>query len=977
MTDTHRGARAEPLVARGLRALGTIVTAAPVFVLVLCLASAGASVWYTQQNLKLKTDRSDLIDPGREYHQRWLSYTAAFGNTPDMIVVVEGDTPAEIETAIDELGPRLESESDHFTSVLYRVDKSQLISKGLQYLSPDQLAMVRERLSEFGPLLNGRWDLLSVRGLFQRYRLALSRLEGVPENIAKPALDELLPQIAAFSTSFQRFIENKGDTSAYDSPFNHLLTVAPELLAANTRAVHYQLNEQGTMGFLNVRPVVPQNSTAGARVAIERLRAIMAELAPRHSRVRFGLTGIPVLESDEIAQSETDMKRASLLSFGLVLGLLVVGFAGFRLPILSILTLLVAMAWSFGFTTLVIGHLNILSISFAAMLIGLGIDFAIVFVAHYRDFRAKNLAPAVACAETMAHVGPGTLTASLTTAVAFLSAVFTDFTGVAELGIIACGGIVLCCLASFVVLPAALTLFDRGPYVPQRNINVFELGWLRAGIGRLCVPVCLLSGLGIVACVLPAAGVKYDYNLLNLQAQNLESVRVQEQIFKSSDASVLYAVSLANSRKDALALKARFEELPTVSRVVEMASWLPGHPAEKTTLIVQSIAARLEGLPESIPVAAANEDGSSSIDPQSVGSKAEELEEALGKQDSHAASESRMALEAALTALEKYSAEHQIELLGTYQHALANDLLLRLKALQQAASSTDPVSPRDFPDALSSRYFSPGNGNSKEQRWLLQVFPKSQVWDMEPLKQFVTELRQVDPEVTGTPVQTYEATREIVQSYKLIGLYALFAVMAFALVDMGLFVDPARAVVLGLMAMAPPLLGALVMFGILGLTNVSLNPANLIVLPLVIGIGVDGGVHIMHDFCRQKSGRYKPSASTFSAILLNGTTTVAGFGSMMIADHRGIRSLGYVLSVGVGACLLVACIFVPAALGWLTLRRQGNPATDSDSSIEEDSHSGDSDSDSGVVQGMNQLPRQFRLVGADTSLIPLRRSAAG
>jgi predicted RND superfamily exporter protein len=262
-----------------------------------------------------------------------------------------------------------------------------------------------------------------------------------------------------------------------------------------------------------------------------------------------------------------------------------------------------------------------------------------------------------------------------------------------------------------------------------------------------------------------------------------------------------------------------------------------------------------------------------------------------------------------------------------------------------------------------------------ETKWLLQIFPRQQVWDLEPLQAFIQDLRQVDPEVTGTPVQTFEATRDIVKSYQLIGLYSIVAVLLILLIDYRFFETPLTALWHSVLALLPPFLGAGVTFGILGVMNVDLNPANLIVLPLIVGIGVDGGVHVVHDYRRSHSGRYQTSSATFSAILLNGTTTIAGFGSMMIADHRGIKSLGFVLAVGVAACLFVAVVILPAILAWMTVSRPGREPTPS---VETTLLESDGPTTLQFVATGGQVePRESgRSPMPETGVLPLRRTPA-
>jgi len=868
----------------------------PMITLAVCLALAAACILYTRDHLSFKTSRADLIDPSTEYHQRWMNYTHEFGDvTEDMVVVVEADDPRTITHALDDLGRRLESETELFKNVLYRVDLSHLREKALQYSSPEQLQQILGQLDEFSVLLK-RFDLLTLRSFIRELRQSLERAGSQPPEIAAQMTEPILQQTVLLTSSLEEYTR---DQRRYRSPWQAQMPGELAQLGTIFRD-RYLMNEKVTMGFLKVQPTTTANDFNGSSPSIDRLREMIDEVAGNHPQARLALTGIPVLESDEMHSSQTAMFYASILSFIGVAALMVLGFRGLRYPILGNLVLLVGMAWSFGFTTLAVGHLNILSVSFAAMLIGIGIDYSTVYLLRYLECRHEGLDASAAVIATGASVGPGILTAAISSSVAFFCAVFTDFAGVAELGIIAGGGILICTVAAFVVLPAVLVVADRRR-TQDTLPKPLESRWLRALTSKYPVWVTGLSSLAIAGIAAYGVRVEYDYNLLHLQASGLESVEVQKRIFDQADNSLLFAVSLADNPQQVLELKKKFEALPSVHHVEELAAILPRFPQEDTQLLVQAASAQLASLPARAPAP-------TDVNPIRIGEELEKIEAALEPNSSSSAAVVREKIGRYLDQLSDMSLAGQVQLLREYQSRLSADLLARLHALA-AISSTDPVSPADLTPALVGRFISPHG------KWLMQVYPKSQIWDIEPLEKFIADVRSVDPEATGTPLQTYEASKAIKRSYETAGLYALIAVCVFLLIDFRNLRDC-------LLALLPPLAGTALMFGVLGLCDIDLNPANLIVLPLVIGLGVDGGVHVIHDFrTKLPTEPYAPSASVINAIFVNATTTMVGFGSMMIAAHRGLYSLGLVLTIGVGTCLLVSVVLVPAILVWMTRHR--------------------------------------------------------
>lgn len=883
----------------------------PIFTLALCLGLAAACCVYTRDHLSFKTSRADLIDPSTEYHQRWQNYTREFGDvTEDMVVVVEADDPETIERTLDDLGRRLERETELYKNVLFKVDLSHLREKALQYSSPEQLQAILGQLDEFSMLLR-RFNMLTLRSFIRELRISLERAASQPPEIAAMATEQILHQLIILASSLDDYTR---DQRHYKSPWH---TEMPGELAQLETVFRdrYLLNEKGTMGFLKAQPTTTANDFNGSSPSIDRLREIIADVGQLHPQARLALTGIPILESDEMHSSQTAMFYASILSFIGVAALMILGFRGLRYPILGNLVLLVGMAWSFGFTTLAVGHLNILSVSFAAMLIGIGIDYSTVYLLRYLECRHEGLDAVAAVIETGTSVGPGILTAAISSSVAFFCAVLTDFAGVAELGIIAGGGILICTVAAFVVLPAVLVVADRhreGHLLPQP----LESRWLRALTSKYPVAVTGLSSLAIAGIALYGVRVDYDYNLLHLQADGLESVEVQKRIFDQSDNSLLFAVSLADSSQQVLELKKKFEALPSVHHVEELAAILPRYPQEDTQLLVQATSAQLASLPARTPPPR-------EVDPSLVGQELEKIEAALEAAPSPTAKKARETIGHYLDRLSELSQPGQMQLLRDYQSQMSADLLARLHGLA-AISSPEPVSPADLTPALVGRFISPHG------KWLLQVYPKSQIWDIQPLERFIDDVRSVDPEATGTPLQTYEASKAIKRSYETAGIYALIAVCVFLLIDFRNLRDC-------LLALLPPLGGTALMFGVLGLCNIDLNPANLIVLPLVIGLGVDGGVHVIHDFRTQSQLiPYTPSASVVNAMFVNATTTMVGFGSMMIAAHRGLYSLGLVLTIGVGTCLLVSIVTVPAILTWMTRHRA--PARGAVEPVSDDGH---------------------------------------
>ncbi len=931
---------------RLLESLTNSVSARPMATLWVVGLLTILSIAITVRFLSFKTNRADLIDASSEFHQRWLNYTDEFGDESDVVIVVEANDEITIKNVMDNVGQRLKAEPELFDRVLYRIDPGTIETKAFQYLSPKALAQANERLEMYSPILEGHWN----RAGLESYSIRINDyIDRTAETGTEPELESALQHAAKLCSSLKQFVE---------AP-NHFTSPWPEIIppssigVGNAFETRYQLSPSGKMGFVVVTPKNAATDFSGGAKSLARMREICAEVQEEHEGVVVGMTGIPVLEADEMQRSQQDMMKASLISFFGVGLVLLIGFRGFRHPFLALAMLAVGLAWTLGYTTIAIGHLNILSVSFAAILIGLGIDFAIHYLARYIELRHRNEPFQSSLALTSQSVGTGIVTAAVTTAMAFFCATFTNFLGVAELGVIAGGGIILCGIATFTVLPALITLADRKKE-PRQLPTPFQGNMLRKMTRERPGVVTFVTLVAIVAIGTQGfrfedgnvqSKVKYDSNLLNLQAKGLESVELQNRIFEESNGSLLYAVSIVDSISEVRILKEEFLELPTVSRVEEMGSYLPTFPPEETNLLIQAMhtrLSRLSDLPREFP----------QMDPLSIGRAMERLFETLSNRTEPSAVAAAKTLNAFLNRLTEMELPQQMKILAGYQNAMLTSLHRQLQAIE-SISNPDPVTANDFLPGIHQRFV------SKSGKWLLRVYPNEQIWEEEPLTAFVKDIRSVDPEATGTPLQNYEAARQIRESYFDAAVYALVVICLILLIDAldagalfisflsplvviafayslqqraGTTVPPLYYICLyaalsvivafvidyrstrnALLTLLPPLAGGFLMFGILGMTGIHLNPANLIVLPLILGIGVDDGVHVVHDG-RQSIGRYETSPSTINAVTLTSLTSMIGFGSMMVAAHQGLVSLGTVLVIGVGSCLFVSLVTLPAIL---------------------------------------------------------------
>jgi hopanoid biosynthesis associated RND transporter like protein HpnN len=938
------------LVARLLVALVAAVCRRPRTVLAVSLLLCAVSAVAAVTRLEYHTSRNDLISPRKDYQQRWSNYLKEFGDDDDIVAVVKGKDRARMKAALEDVAAKVGERPELFDRLFYKVDLRSLRNRALLFLSADEIAAIDRNVRGMGPLLEptpdftkwlpGKhdpraegvplsWRMLSLHTLLIEAKI---RVEGRRPGEPLSADDaQFFTQLAAVTHAARDTLVDPAD---YRNPWGSLMTrQAPQrdLLAEPT----YFFNEDPqadprtldpdaeVLAFLLVRPIKDRGSFTAAQTSVRGMRDIMAQARNDYPDLEFGLTGMPVLETDEMAAAEHDTNLASWLAIGGVTLLFLCVYRSIYYPALTVVTLLVGTAWALGWLTLTVGHLNILSATFAVMLIGMG-DYGVLWVMRYEQARRLGMDVRAALLHTTRHVAVGNLTAASTLALAFFAAIFADFKAVAELGWIAGCGVLLCAFACFTVLPSLLTLLDKrsfsesGAPVPLRG--PMSHWFLKAALRPPHTPMIetwlpilsrrpvVVVGAGVaVTAVLAtcACRVRYDHNLLHLQAKDLDAVKWEMVLIEKTAGASWHAVSYTDTPEEALALKAKFEQLPEVSRVVEVATLVPADQDRKVPLLAD-MHRRLAHLPpRGAPIP--------HMKPNVVGLQ-DAVAAVVREMPAHAPADApsvklmsdlyqRLAdLHAQLTHMPTQQLAE--ERLQQFDERLAGDLAEDLHRLREVCQPA-PIAVADLPQGLRERYV----GHSG--KWLLRVFAKDCLWDFEPLEHFAMQIRKVDPNATGKPFGTVEGLKAMKDGLEHAGFYALLVIVVVLFLDF-------RSLRYTLIALTPLGMGVLLTLGVLGLFDVPLNPANMIAFPLILGVGVDNGVHVLHDYLlRRGERRTTISYAIGRGVLVKALTTMIGFGTLMISTERGLVGLGLILTLGVGCSMLTALIFLPAMLSLL------------------------------------------------------------
>ncbi len=889
---------------RPLEWLTRLVVRFPWATLLLALAAAGVSLWLTVTQLGFRTSRAELLSPTSDYNRRWLEYTKEFGDKEDAVVVVEGENRQQVAAAAQDLRRGLTQRSDLFAAVLYESDAPKLRAKGLFYLKPEELRRIDGFLDQAGPILQGDWSALNLGGMAHWMGAAMS---GGPELERRQILAAMQTELPRVMKGLQAALEQPG---SYESPWPNVSQAIP---IETEFAANRLISDDGRMGLVLLKFTERDNENfAQNSEPISALRKLADDVQSRHPGTKLGLTGLPIIEFDEMRSSESSMSLATVLSFAGVLAIMIVAFGGFRHAILAMLTLVIAMLWTCGLIAVTIGHVNVLTIAFGSILFGLGIDYGIYRVTRYLQLRRVMESTSEALVATTASTGPGVLTSALTSAIAFFAAGFTDFPGVAQLGMLAGGGVLFCWLGESTVLPALIRLTDRDGVKKNIPMPLNLRYWLRPLFAwpRLTLAAALAA---TVATTVGLCHLRYDYNLLNLQPAGLESVDLEHKLFRQANRSAWFALSVAKTPEEVRLRKEAFLRLPSVERVVEVATAVPENVEQKRPLI-ENIHQRLAKLTEqtpSIPVVSPSELDRMLATAQAVLLSGPETAPAVA------------GIQQFREMLRNIPADEYRRRVSDYQQKMAGDLLGRLLAIR-AASTPLPPAWADLPDGVAARFI------GKSGQHLMQVYSKANIWEVGPMGQFVHDVREVDPEATGNPLQVYEASKQMKRSFEQAAWYALLVVVPVVLFDF-------RRLNHTLLAMLPMGFGLLQTLGLMGLLDIPLNQANIIVLPLTIGIGLEGGINLLHELRCQRRGYRGAGNAVIVAVVVNSLTTMVGFGALMIANHRGLQSLGRVLTLSMGCCLF-SSLLLPnlLRLGRFGLHDESADADEEDADDQDD-----------------------------------------
>ncbi|HEV8226669.1 MAG TPA: MMPL family transporter [Methylomirabilota bacterium] len=896
---------------RLLRRLVRLSCRRPIVTTAISLLLAVAGVIYTLHTLSFGTSGRDLLPRDAGYIVRYNQYAREFGELEDIVIVIEARTFEAAKAYAARLVHELRVSPIKFPRVTYRVDPQRFEGRQLLYLPTEQLKEVRDRIFDYQEFMESFAGDPSLARLVEGANAAMA--SAFVSNLFDLGLEKGGGENTRFLQLVLEQISDRLDRpTPYRSPWGTLFSLGDRPADAG-----YFLSEDKSLLFALVEtPQSDKGSFMGDRRAIEVIRGVIAKLKPDFPNVQAGVTGGPTLSNDEMTAAFEDSSIATGIAFALTLLVMMLAFWRVGKPLLMLVVLAITLAWSMGIIALTVGHLTIFSVMFISIVIGIGIDYGIYFLFRYEEeiFLGRNLKEALEL--TAARTGPGMLIGALTAGFTFYVLMLTDFRGIQELGFIAGTAILMAWLGMMTLFPALLMLVDRHHAERPRNQAP------RAhAIERMHVPVLdritsypktvlTVAGVATLASLGAVPFVGFDYNLLNLQAKGTESVVWEKRILAATGRSGFNGLASATSLEELRKKQVAFEKLPSVADVDSVLRVIPDNQQEKIG-IVKTFA----------PIVAPVRVGRSSpVDIERLARALGELERRLdifateaGDKLPKDLKDLRATTDALLKTLKTADREVAEPALSHLQSQLYRDFTSKFFDLQRNLNPR-PVVLADVPEEIHRKFI------GKRGDFLLQIHPRVDIWEREGARTFVRELRSVDPDVTGAPIITYEAIGYMERAYYQGTIYAFLVVgiLSFLMI---------RRVKETLLALLPLVLALLWTMGLMRVFNIQFNMANVWGLPLIIGASAEFGLNVMIRYLEGRDhGGPLVARSTVMAVALSGVSTMVGFGSLMIARHQGIYSLGLLLTLG-SACGLFASLAVLPVILRLITKRVAAPAT--------------------------------------------------
>ncbi|MAS82260.1 MAG: hypothetical protein CMF45_06190 [Legionellales bacterium] len=827
------------------------------------------AVLYIKDNLEMSTSTTDMLSKDLHWRKLDIEYEKLFPQFNDnILVVIEARTPDQASDTAELLYSEFKNNLTFFNDIYYPAVLPYFRQSAFLFLDINELQDLSDRLATIQPFLGTLIEDQNLRGLFNMLGDAIQAKQDGEDIEIKPLLLEINHALEDedHQVSWQRLIK----------PDDEVKDIYRDFIVLQTKD--------------NSRSLLPDEDI------IEYVRSTIESLKlASNTSIQVRLTGGAVLSYEELKSVSEANIQAILVSFILVGIILSIGLGSVYLVFSCLITLIFGLITTTAFATATIGELNLISVAFAVLYIGLGIDFAIHLLLRFREEKISISNSRHALQISITHISKSLILCAVTTAIGFYSFIPTDYLGVAELGWIAGSGMFISLIFTFTFLPALLTFIKSTPRLDLQNKCMNPVLEIIINIPYKYTKIILLLTLMIIIGLsFQYDKLDFDTNTLNLQDPGNESVQTYRDLLKDSKTSPWNGILLNKNSIDIQSVKTDIESLPLVDKVISINDFIPEEQEDKL-FIIDDINLLLGTL-------------SSSGTNSEINNKErfDTIKMIIGKLDSM----SEDVMDEELTSLKKNLYDLSLKLvtstsdekINRVEQQLLKSFPGRIRTLSEALNA-EHVDSNNIPAEIHDRWVS-------ENHYKIKISPVENLNDNAAMKRFVKELQAYDNKVIGSPIISIEAGKAVITAFKSAFTYALIAIVILLILLIKIKTD-------ALIILSSVFTGGVFTFGFMLLFNIPLNFANIIGLPLLLGIGIDSGIHITDRF-RQEHNSKKNIFMTSSSrgVFVSSLTTICSIGNLAFSSHQGTASMGLLLSIGLTSMMISTMLVLPAFLIW-------------------------------------------------------------
>lgn len=832
---------------------------------------------YTMRNLGVNTNTADMLSEDLPFRINLARFEKAFPQYEEILVLVlDAPTPEQAYLAARQLSSHLSENMETIGTVLHLNGESFFQTNGLLYKSQDELQLLGDRLSNSQPLIARIIRDPSLSALF-------SLLEEAIEELHRGRKLEINALLQAMASTIDANLDGRRQLLSWQI-----------LLQDETEKAFYR-------EFVVLRPKLDFSQIFAAEQAMATIHqaARFLDLENLYG-ARLRITGDVALAHEELISAMQGAQNAGIIAFIGVAIILLMALRSAGSVVAILISLLLGLILTAAFATLAVGHLNLISIAFAVLYIGLGVDYAIHLLLRYAELSKTGLSQLDILLTAGSDTGKSLVICAVTTAIGFYAFIPTTYQGIAELGIISGTGMLISLAVTLTVIPAMQRYVPIQPqsFQPENTASRSTGYWFHHPKA-----VLLVTALASSASIMVLSEVKFDHNLLNMNDPDGEAVQTFRELLADPGQSPWFGAIPVNNQLEAEELAQRLAQLPEVDKVVSLADFIPAEQTEKLALI-DEISLTL-GPDFFAPVRPVNKHHTIAQQYSALTALHQSLQPLIQdtKQSVIATAAQKLAnsLQALSSTLDNTNtADGQQLLINIEQDLLV--LLPETLARLQTALNAEGVDVDSLPESLRSRWL---NANGE---YLVVAYPASNIDDNEALRNFVRAVQRHAPQVSSAPVIILEAGEAVVDAF----------IQAFTLALFGILLALwwlLRNVLSILLVLIPLLLAALFTVAATAILHIPFNFANIIALPLLLGIGIDSSIHMVTRSRHQHlAGDHLLHSSTARAIFFSALTTMTGFGSLILSSHPGTTSMGLLLTIGIVFILLCVFLVLPSLL---------------------------------------------------------------